>query len=83
MKLGQGGQFDAEGGADGAFEHAANPNRNAVVTTHIVDLEGTGEAAGASGLDVDVLTGVDFQRLLDGAQLAGGLVEADGRLDLA
>ena len=39
-------------------------------------------AAGAAGLDVDVLAGVDFQGLLDRAQLAGGLVQTDGRLDL-
>ena len=82
-EVGEGGELDGEGGAHRTFEHAADPDGDAGVAAHVVDLDGAGEAAGAAGLDVDVLAGVDFEGLLDHAELAGGFVQTDGRLDLA
>jgi len=61
---GQGGERDAMGGADGGFEHAADPARHAGAVTRLVDRQRHGQAANAARFDVDVAAGLPGKRLL-------------------
>ena len=53
----EGGELDADGAADRALQHAADPDRNAGVPCHVVDGQRARKPAHARRLDVDVAAG--------------------------
>src|SRR2546422_460540 len=80
-EVGEGGELGADGAADGALEHAADPSGDSVLGAEGLDVPRCRQTAHASHLDVDDLAASESDGRLDMGEAERALVEADRRLD--
>src|SRR5579859_5592953 len=67
---------------DARFEHAAAPNRHSVGTANVMDGASSRVAAHPAQLDIDNLTGADFNGLARVVRAVDGFVKANRRCQL-
>src|SRR6266478_2389031 len=80
-EVGEGGELGADGAADGALEHAADPAGDSVLGAEGLDVPRCRQTAHAGHLDVDDLAASESDGRLDMGEAERALVEAHGRLD--
>src|SRR5690606_4454396 len=78
----EGSQGDVVSPADPGLEHPAAPDGDPSLGAQVVDTDGSGVAADASGLDVHDTPALERNRVGATARARYGLVEADGSAHL-
>src|SRR5688572_6271818 len=81
-KARQRSQCQVRGAAHVRFQHAPAPDRDARLTTQLMDFDCLARTANAPGLDVDHAASLHFERVARMARREDRFVQADGRVEL-